>query len=82
MDIKTFCKKFMLWTAVIVAVIMLVLGLCFGKVVEETLFGEIAKWVVMTAVIIGICEVLAYTLSQLVYHMIYDKKNDDVVSDE
>ena len=63
----------MLWTAVAVAVVMLICGLCFGKVVEETLFLEIAKWVAMTVVIIGICEVLAYTLSQLVYHMIYDK---------
>ena len=68
MDIKTFCKRFMLWTAVIVAVVMLICGLCFGKVIEETLFLEIAKWVVMTLVIIGICEVFAYTLSQFFYH--------------
>ena len=58
----------MLWTAVIVAVVMLICGLCFGKVIEETLFLEIAKWVVMTLVIIGICEVFAYTLSQFFYH--------------
>ena len=68
MDIKTFCKRFMLWTAVIVAVIMLICGLCFGKVIEENLFAEIAKWVVMTLVVIGICEVFAYTLSQFFYH--------------
>ena len=68
MDIKTFCKRFMLWTAVAVAVVMLICGLCFGKVIEETLFLEIAKWVVMTLVIIGICEVFAYTLSQFFYH--------------
>jgi undecaprenyl pyrophosphate phosphatase UppP len=69
----------MLWTAIVVAVVMLICGLLFGKVIEETLFLEVAKWVVMTAVIIGICEVLAYTLSQLIYHMIYDKKNKDEV---
>lgn len=68
MDIKTFCKRFMLWTAVAVAVIMLICGICFGKVIEETLFLEIAKWVVMTLVIIDICEVFAYTLSQFFYH--------------
>ena len=73
MDIKTFCKKFMMWTAIAVAVIMLILGLCFGKVIEETLFGEIAKWFVMTIVIIGIFEVFAYTLSQFFYHMFYDE---------
>lgn len=68
MDIKTFCKRFMLWTAIIVAVVMLILGLIFGKVIEENLFAEIAKWVVMTLFIIGIFEVFAYTLSQFFYH--------------
>ena len=68
MDINTFCKRFMLWTAIIVAVIMLICGLCFGRVIEENLFAEIAKWVVMTLVVIGICEVFAYTLSQFFYH--------------
>lgn len=33
----------MIWTAVGVAVVMLICGLCFGKVIEETLFLEIAK---------------------------------------
>lgn len=68
MDIRTFCKRFMIWTAIAVAAVMLICGLCFGKVIEETLFLEVAKWVVMTAVIIGICEVMAYTLSQFIYH--------------
>lgn len=68
MDIKTFCKRFMIWTAVIVAVVMLAIGLLFGKVIEENLFAEIAKWVVMTLFIIGIFEVFAYTLSQFFYH--------------
>lgn len=73
MDIKTFCKRFAIWTAVVVAVVMLVLGLCFGRVIEETLFLEVAKWVVMTIFIIGIFEVFAYTLSQFFYHMFYDE---------
>ena len=68
MDINTFCKRFMFWTAVIVALVMLIIGLCFGRVIEETLFLEIAKWVVMTLVIIGIFEAFAYTLSQFFYH--------------
>ncbi len=77
MDKRTFMKKFAIWTAVIVAVVMLVLGLCFGKVIEETLFGEIMKWVVMTVVIIGIFEVFAYTLGQLAYDIFVRPKNGD-----
>lgn len=68
MEKNKFCKRFMLWTAIITAVVMLILGLCFGKVIEENLFQEIAKWVVMTGVIIVIMEVFAYTLSQFFYH--------------
>ena len=68
MDIKTFCKRFMLWTAIITAVVMLICGLIWGRVIEENLFQEIAKWVVMTGVIIVIMEVFAYTLSQFFYH--------------
>ena len=77
MDKKTFMKRFALWTAAVVAVVMLILGLCFGKVIEETLFGEIAKWVVMTVVIIGIFEVFAYTLGQVAYDIWVRPKNGD-----
>ena len=77
MDKRTCMKKFAIWTAVVVAVVMLIIGLCFGKVIEETLFGEIMKWVVMTAVIIGIFEVFAYTLGQLAYDIFVRPKNGD-----
>ena len=77
MDKRTFMKKFAIWTAVVVAVVMLIIGLCFGKVIEETLFGEIMKWVVMTAVILGIFEVFAYTLGQLAYDIFVRPKNGD-----
>ena len=56
---------------------MRVLGLCFGRVIEETLFGEVMKWVVMTAVIIGIFEVFAYTVGQIVYDIFIRHKNGD-----
>ena len=68
MEQYKFRRNFMIWTAVAVAVVMLILGLCFGKVIEESIFAEIAKWVVMTGVIIVIFEVFAYTLSQFFYH--------------
>jgi uncharacterized transporter YbjL len=74
MDKLVFCKRFMLWTAIIVAVAIAVIGLCFGKVVEATLAEEIGKWVVAGIFIIGIFEVFAYVLAPLFYHIIYDKK--------
>ena len=77
MDKRTFMKKFAIWTAVIVAVVMLIIGLCFGRVIEETLFLEIAKWVVMTAGIICIFEVFVYTLGQVAYDIWIRPKNGD-----
>ena len=57
-----------------VAAVITVLGLCFGKVVEATLAEEIGKWIVMGIFIIGIFEVFAYILAPFFYHMFYDKK--------
>ena len=74
MDKRVFCKRFAIWTAIIVAAVIATLGLLFGKVVEATLAEEIGKWVLMGIFIIGIFEVFAYILAPLVYHMIYDKK--------
>ena len=74
MDKRVFCKRFAIWTAIIVAAVIATLGLLFGKVVEATLAEEIGKWVLMGIFIIGIFEVFAYVLAPLVYHMIYDKK--------
>ena len=68
----------MIWTSVVVAVVMLIIGLCFGKVIEANIWEEIGKWIVMTFVLIGIMEVFAYTLSQFVYHLIYDKKKKEL----
>ena len=74
MDKRVFCKRFAIWTAVIVAAVIATLGILFGKVVEATLAEEIGKWVLMGIFIIGIFEVFAYVLAPLVYHMIYDKR--------
>ena len=74
MEILTFCKRFMLWTAIIVAIAIAVIGLCFGKVVEATLAEEIGKWILMGIFIIGIFEVFAYILAPFFYHIIHDKK--------
>ena len=71
---RTWCKRFMIWTAIVVAVVIAVLGICFGKVVEATLAEEIGKWIVMGIFIIGIFEVFAYVLAPFFYHWIYDKR--------
>jgi hypothetical protein len=64
----------MIWTAIVVAVVIALLGICFGKVVEATLAEEIGKWIVMGIFIIGIFEVFAYVLAPFFYHWIYDKR--------
>ena len=74
MDKRVFCKRFMIWTAIIVAVVIATLGLLFGKVVEATLAEEIGKWIVMGIFIIGIFEVFAYILAPFFYHRTHNKK--------
>lgn len=74
MDKRVFCKRFAIWTAIIVAAVIATLGLLFGKVVEATLAEEICKWILMGIFIIGIFEVFAYVLAPFFYHMIYDKR--------
>lgn len=55
MDQRTYIKRFAIWTAIICAAIFALCGICFGKVIEESLFAEIAKWVVVSLGVIGIC---------------------------
>ena len=73
-DKRTFCKRFMIGTAIVVAIAVAAIGLRFGRVVEATLAEEVGKWVLMGLFLIGIFEVFAYILAPLVYHSIYDKK--------
>lgn len=56
------------------AVIVAVIGLCFGKVIEGSLFAEVAKWVLMGLVVIGILEGFVYFLGPLVWHFTYGKR--------
>lgn len=78
MDKKKFCKHFMLWTAIIAAVVFLIFHLVFFNVVEATVFEEVAKRVVVSAGVIGILEVFAYILAPFVWHMLYDGKDMDM----
>jgi len=76
MDKKTFCIRVAVWTAVIAAVLIAVIGLCFGKQVETTLFGEISKWIVMGLVVIGILEGFIFMgVGGILYHFWYEKRD-------
>ena len=74
MDKMTFCKRVAIWVAVIAAVIVAVIGLCFGRVIEGSLFAEVAKWVVMGLVVIGILEGFVYFLAPLYWHFYIERK--------
>ena len=73
-DIRTFCKRFMIWTAIVVALGIAAIGLCFGKVVEATVAEEVGKWILVGLFVIGIFEVFAYVLAPFFYHWLYDRR--------
>lgn len=64
----------MIWTAVAVALVMLIIGLCFGKVIEESLFAEVAKWILMYFVVAGILEGFVYFLAPIYWHFYIERK--------
>ena len=77
MDKVTFMKRVALWTAVVVAVVMLACGLLWGRVVEDNLFEEIAKWVVVYLFVCGIFEMFAYILGGTFYHgSVFDPESE------
>ena len=78
MDQSTFIKKLAIWVAIVGAVIALIIGLCFGRVIEGSLFAEVAKWVVMGLVVIGILEGFVFMgVGGILYHFWYERKDED-----
>lgn len=76
MEQAKFIKKLAIWTAVIAAIIIAIIGLCFGKVIEGSLFAEVAKWIVMGLVVIGILEGFIFSsLGGIIYHFVYERKH-------
>ena len=73
-DQRTFVIRVAIWVAIVAAVIVAVIGLCFGKVIEGSLFAEVAKWVLMGLVVIGILEGFVYFLGPLAWHFTYGKR--------
>lgn len=75
MNQKQFITKIALWTAIVAAVIIALIGLGWGKVIEGNLFAEIAKWVVMGIVVIGILEGFIFMgVGGVIYHHWYEKR--------
>ena len=74
---KEFIKRLAIGTAVIAAVIIAIIGLCFGKVIEGNLFAEVTKWIVMGLVVIGILEgFILMGVGGIVYHFWYERKGN------
>ena len=77
MEKKDYCKRVALWAAVVLAAIILLVGLGFGRIIEGTLFAEVSKWVAMSLVVIGIVEGFIYVaVGPLLYHFLYERKRN------
>lgn len=77
MEKKTFVNTLALWTAIVAAVVIAVIGLCFGHVIEGSLFKEVAKWIVVGIGIIAILEGLLYSsIGPLIWHW-KEKRKDE-----
>lgn len=75
MEQKVFIKKLAIWTAVVGAVILAILGLCFGKIIEGSMTAEVTKWVLVGAAVIGILEgFIAMGVGGILYHFLIEKK--------
>ena len=76
MEKKEFVIRVVAWTAAIVAIILLVLGLGWGKVIEESVFGEVTKWIVTGLGVIAIVEgLMLSTIIPLAWHWKEKKSN-------
>lgn len=76
MDKKTFGNIFMAGMCMLPTIILIIAWFVGGgKVVEETMFQEVAKWVFMDgALTLFIALPFGYILAPFFYHWIYDKK--------
>lgn len=75
MEQAKFIKRLAIWVAVIAAIIIAIIGLCFGKVIEGNLFAEVTKWIVMGCVVIGILEGFIFMgVGGIIYHFWYERK--------
>ena len=69
MDTKKWVKNAFITVAVVTVAIVALCGLLFGKIVEATLFEEIAKWVLLAVVLAGIMCVICYAPIMILGHI-------------
>lgn len=74
LDQRKFVKRVAIWVAVVAALIIAVIGICFGRVIEGSLAAEVGKWVLMGLLVIGILEGFVYFLGPLIWHFTYGKR--------
>lgn len=75
--LKKFRKKVVIWTMVLTFLLVCGLGLGFGTVVEETLAGEIAKWIIGGAGVSCITGFFAFIIAPVVWHAKYGDEEID-----
>lgn len=67
MEKKKLFNRIMWAIAIVVFLVTEIIGLCFGRVIEGSLFAEIAKWVVMgiglSALVCGVFYALVATIA-------------------
>ena len=54
MEKKDLFIKIMIWIAVVVFLVVEVIGLCWGHVIEGSLFAEVMKWLVWGVALAGL----------------------------
>lgn len=75
MDQVTYVKKFMLWTGIAAAVIMLIYHLCTFKVIEANVFEEVTKRLVMSiGILVGYELFAAWIFGPFCYHFGYERR--------
>ena len=72
MEKKDLFVKIMAWIAVVVFLVVEVIGLCFGKVIEGSLFAEVMKWLVCG---VGLAGLVCGTVWALVATIVSRKKD-------
>ena len=79
MEKLKFCKRFMGGLCLLPTIILLIVWFVSGgKVVEASLFEEIAKWVAGDIALTGFIALpWSYILAPFIWHWIYDKKGVD-----
>ena len=70
-----FMKKFFAWTAILSAIVFILVGIFSPIEAGMSVFGHVLKTIFMWIFVTAILEVFAYTLGQVAYHWMDDYKD-------